>query len=132
LALLKGAHDRRTALGLHDDHSGSLPSDPAQRFELVERLVHAHDAGAAAGRIDDDIRQASLAPTALLRQFDTHRLLAFLAVGLLERRDVEPTIARRLLADQAARVADQALHQRDLGTVDAGFDPVQLGYLARH
>ena len=86
-ALLTGAHHRRAAFGLHRDHARPLRADEADRLELGERLPHADQAGAAAGRVEDDVGQL---PAELLGELQPHRLLAFDPVRLLQRGGVEP------------------------------------------
>ena len=87
-ALLERADDRRTALGLHRHHPRPRwRLHPADRLHLLERLPHADHAGAAAGRIDDPV---GLLPVHLLGELVGHRLLAFDAVRLLQRRHVVP------------------------------------------
>src|SRR5262249_53101045 len=121
---LERAHDRRAALRLHDHHAWATGTYPAEGFELVERIAHADDARPAAGGVHDDVRQARLAPAALLGKLDAHRLLAFLAVRLAQRGQVEPAVPRGELADQPTGVIDEPVDQHHLGTVRLGFDPV--------
>src|SRR4051812_34758007 len=55
LAPLPRPDDRRAAVGLHRDHARPLRSDQPQRLELGKALPHPDQAGAAAGRIEDDV-----------------------------------------------------------------------------
>jgi hypothetical protein len=45
---LERLHDRRATVRLDGDHLRALRTYPTQRLQLVERLPHADDAGAAA------------------------------------------------------------------------------------
>src|SRR6202030_1251183 len=82
----------------------------------------ADKAGAAAGRIKNDVGNV---PAELLGQFESHRLLAFDAVWLLQGRRVEPTDLRLAIADDLAAIVDQSVDavdgralQRDLADID--------------
>ena len=119
---LERAHDRRAALGLDGDHPRALGADQPERLELRERLPHADEARAAAGRVDDDVRQR---PAEVLGELEPHGLLALDAVGLLERGDVEGAGLGRDLARDRAALVDQAVvqeharaHHRRLVAVD--------------
>ena len=65
--------------------------------------------GAAAGRIDDPVGPA---PVHLLGELVGHRLLAFDAVRLLERRHVVPARAARPFRGDPAGIGDQPVDQR--------------------
>ena len=80
IPLLKRAHHRRAAAALYTDHTRPFASDQAHLLHLFKRLPHAHQPGAAARRIDDDIRHA---PAQLLNDLIAHRLFALNPVGLL-------------------------------------------------
>ena len=67
--------------------AASSAVEPAERLQLVERLPHADQAGAAAGRVEDHVGQP---PAELLGQLQPHRLLALDPVRLLQRGEVEP------------------------------------------
>ena len=88
--------------------------DPADALDLLERLPHADHAGAAAGRIDDPVGPL---PVHLLGELVGHRLLAFDAVRLLQRRHVVPAERPAVFGGDAAGVGDQAVDQRDVGAV---------------
>lgn len=75
----EGAHDRRAAGHLHHGEARAVRADESQGLELGESLVHADDSGAAAGRVDDPVRQP---PAELLGELESHRLLALDPVGL--------------------------------------------------
>ena len=109
-ALLPSLDHRRTARGLDDDHARPHRADPAERLELVKRLPHADDAGAAPGRIEDHIGHF---PAELLGEFDAHRLLALDAVGLPQGRAVEPSDRFLSLCYQLAAIVDQPIHEVD-------------------
>src|SRR5712691_5048465 len=115
-ALLKRLDDRRAARRLHRDHPRTLEPDPAHGLHLVESLPHPDQAHAAPGGIDDHVRQPR-APGAseLLPQLVGHRLLALDAVRLLERGDVEPTLAVLMLGDVAAAVGNQPVNLAYVG-----------------
>src|SRR5205085_9896022 len=83
IAILERADHWRAAFGLDGVHARALGSDEANRLHLVERLPHADEAGAPAGRIEDRVGQF---PAELLGEFQAHRLLALDPVRLLERR----------------------------------------------
>ncbi len=106
LARVEGAHDGRAACRLHRHHARPLGAHEADRFEFGERLPHADEAGAAAGRIEDHVRHV---PAELLGKLEAHGLLALDAIRLLERRGVEPADFRRALGDDLAAIIDQAV-----------------------
>ena len=87
VALLKRTNHRRAAFGLDRIHPRPLGADEPDRLQLVERLPHADEAGTAAGRIEDRVRQL---PAELLGKLETHHLLALEAIRLLQGRAVEP------------------------------------------
>ena len=103
--------------------------DPAERGHLGERLPHADHAGAAAGGIDDPVGQR---PVELLRQLVAHRLLAFDAVRLLERRHVVPAAGLAELGGHLAGVGDQAVDERDLRAVQLALADERRLHVARH
>src|SRR5207248_4145758 len=90
-------------------------TDPADRFEFGEGFPHPDDPGAAAGRVEDDVRQF---PTQLLGQLDAHRLLALDAVGLSQGRAVEPAGLPLALADELAAIVDQSVDEKYRGALD--------------
>src|SRR5256885_1858542 len=53
--LLKRPHNRRAPARLHRKHPRPLRSDPAEALHLVERLPHADETRAAAGRVEDHV-----------------------------------------------------------------------------
>src|SRR5580704_18973759 len=116
LARLVGAHHRRAARGLHRDHARALVADEADRLHFGKRLPHADQAGAAAGRIEDDV---GYGPAELLGELQAHRFLAFDAIRLLQGRDVEPADFLFALADDLAAIVDQAIDAIDCGALDA-------------
>ena len=79
--------------------------------------------------IEDGVGQL---PAHLLGHLVAHGLLAFDAVRLLERADVEPALVRAALGHHAAAVADQAVDQRDVRAVRLALDVVRLRHVARH
>src|SRR5207237_10405849 len=86
-ALLERLHDRRAAVRLRRHESWTLPVDPADRGELVERLPHSDETDPAAGRIDDHVGKA---PPQLFRELEAHRRLALDAERLAEVPRVVP------------------------------------------
>src|SRR6185295_10509579 len=92
LSSLEGADDRRAAAHLDDHEAGALALNQPEPLELVERLVHADDPRAPAERVDDPVGEL---PGELLGQLEPHRLLAFDAVGLAERRETPIALAPR-------------------------------------
>src|ERR1051326_8764202 len=56
-SLLIRANHWRAAGRLHAEHPWPLAADPAEALHLVERLPHADEARAAAGRVEDDVGQ---------------------------------------------------------------------------
>ncbi len=100
VAPFERADDRCAAGRLDRVHARALRPDQACGLELVEALPHANQAGAAAGRIEDRVRQG---PAELLGKLEPHHFLALEAVRLLEGRAVEPAALGRPFADQAAR-----------------------------
>src|SRR5207244_4825178 len=103
-AVLPGLDHRRAPRRLDDDHARALPAEPADRLQLGKGLPHADDAGAAAGRIKDDVGDV---PAELLGEFEPHRLFALDAVGLAQCRAIEPADLFLALGDEAAAIVDQ-------------------------
>ena len=101
-----------------DTIRGRRPAASSRSFELVERLPHADHAGAAAGRIDDPVRPL---PVHLLGELVGHRLLAFDAIRLFQRRHVVPAERPAALGRHAAGVGDQSVDERDIGAVQRGI-----------
>src|SRR4029079_18836805 len=85
------------------DHARTLLADEADGFELGECLPHTDQAGAATGRIEDDVGNL---PAELLGKFEAHRLLTFDPVRLLQGRGVEPANLGLSLADDLAAIID--------------------------
>src|SRR5581483_1118469 len=83
-ALSERLHDRRAAGGLRGDEARRrVPVQEADLPQLGERLPHADEPDSAAGWIHDHVGEL---PSELLRELEPHRLLAFDAVRLLQRR----------------------------------------------
>src|SRR5205085_2912759 len=80
-ACVERAYDGRAPIRLRRDHARQAlaPVEPPDLTELGEHLPHADESRAAAGGIDDRIRQS---PPELLRQLEPHRLLPFDAIRL--------------------------------------------------
>src|SRR4029077_1008527 len=84
--------DRRAPARLHRDEPRELVVlHPADLAQLLGRLPHADEPAPATGRIDDHVGKG---PAGLLSDLEAHRLLAFDAVRLLQRRGVEPAVVR--------------------------------------
>src|SRR5207245_10896336 len=96
-----------TAGRLHDHHLRALAADPSKLPKLREGLPHPDDPGATSGRKDDHVREALIAPAALLRQLESKGLLPFLPVGLLQRVQFEPPGPGRTLVQHPASLVDQ-------------------------
>ena len=118
LARFPGLDHRRAARSLHDNHARPLLADPAQRLQFGESLPHADNAGAAAGRIKDDVGHF---PAELLGQLDAHRLLALDAVGLAQGRAIEPANALLAFGDELAAIVDQPVDEVDRGALHRDF-----------
>ena len=71
-------------------------------------------------------------PAELFGNLVAHRLLALDAEGFFEGGDVEPAFLRLSLADEARAVADEAVDQRDVRTVELALDTVRDGHIFRH
>ena len=127
-AVLVGAHHGRAAGRLHRDHARALLADEADRLELGERLPHADQSGAAAGRIEDHVRHL---PAELFGEFEPHRLLAFDAVGLLQRGGVEPADLGLAFGDDLAAIVDQPVDAIDGGALQRDLADVHLGRVLR-
>ena len=84
---VKGFNDRRAATRLNRYHARPRAADPAQFFHLVKSFPHADESRAAAGGVDDDIRQM---PIELFGDLVAHGLFAFEPIGLFQSRDIEP------------------------------------------
>src|SRR5262249_40684682 len=109
-ALLERAHHRRAAGRLHRHHAGPFAPDKTDRLQLSDGLPHADPYSTAAGRIQDHVRHL---PAELLGKLEPHRLLALDAIGLLERRGVEPADHAHALSDDLAAIVDAAVHAID-------------------
>src|SRR5207249_4561380 len=80
-ALFKGPNNGGAAVALATDQARHFfAAEPAQFPHLGERLPHTDQARAAAGRVEDHVRES---PAELLGEFEAHRLLALQAVRLL-------------------------------------------------
>ena len=108
---------------------GPPAAGEAHRLQLLERLPHADEADAAAGGVDDDVRERALE---LLRQLVSHRLLAFDAVRLLQGRHLEPPVLRRVLRDEGAAVGDQAVDEVHVGAEGAALEDDRPRRVGRH
>ena len=101
LPLLEGDGDGRAPVALAGDHPWSAGRvEPAQGLQFLKGLPHPDEPGAAARRIQNHVGQF---PIELLGQFEPHRLLAFDAIRLLERRDIKPALHLLALAHQRGR-----------------------------
>ena len=107
---------------------GRFAADEADRLQLGERLPHADQAGAAAGRIEDDVRHL---PAELLGKLEPHRLLAFDPVRLLQRRDIEPADLGLALGDDLAAIVDQAVDAIDGGALQRDLADIHLRRVLR-
>ena len=125
---LIGPHHRRAARRLHRDHARALGADEADLLQLVERLPHADQAGAAAGRVEDHVGHV---PAELLGEFQAHRLLALDAVRLLQRGRVEPADFRLAFADDLAAIVDIAVDAIDGRALKLDLADVHLGRVGR-
>ena len=83
----------------------------------MERLPHPDDAGPAAGREHDPLRQAVHG----LPDFEEDRLLPFHAIGFAERRDVERFGGRREVRRDPTGGRDVAVNADEMGPVQEGF-----------
>src|SRR5437868_1635956 len=128
LARFPGLYHRRAARSLHDNHARPLLADPAQRLQFGESLPHADNAGAAAGRIKDDVGHF---PAELLGQLDAHRLLALDTVGLAQRRAIEPANALLALGDELAAIVDQPVDEVDRRTLHRDLTHVHRRQIGR-
>src|SRR5580698_5295224 len=128
LAGLKGAHHRRAARRLYRDHARALAADEADRFQFGERLPHADQPGAAAGRIEDNV---GYGPAELLGELQAHRFLTFDAIRLLQGRDVEPADFLFALADDFSAIVDQAIDAIDGGSLDADLAEIDFRRVLR-
>ena len=118
-ALLERADDRRAVLGLDRHHPRpAAGADPANPLDFLEGFPHADHAGAAAGRIDDPVRPL---PVHLLGELVGHRLLAFDAIRLFQRRHVIPAERPAFFRRHPAGIGDQPVDQRDVRAVEAAF-----------
>ncbi len=117
-AIVKRLDNRRASFGLHRNHFWTFRSDPAQRFEFLERFPHSDDPSPAAGRIQNRIGQF---PVKLLGEFHSHRLFAFRAIRFFERRDIEPAARLGMVTHDLARVVDETFDEIDMRAVDKSF-----------
>ena len=80
--------NRGTACCLHGDEPRAFLANPTECLQFRESFPHPDDAGAAAGRIDDDIGQL---PSELFGKFKPHRLFTLHAIWFLEGGHVKPS-----------------------------------------
>ncbi len=107
---------------------GRFAADEADGLELGERLPHADQPGAAAGRIEDDVRHL---PAELLGELEPHRLLALDPIRLLQRRGVEPADLFLALRDQLAAIVDQPVDAIDARALQRDLADVHLRRILR-
>src|ERR1051326_3359087 len=100
----EGPNDRRAALGLGNDHLRQCPLglEPSPPPHFRKDLPHADETRPAASWINNVSRES---PSQLLRDLDSHRLLAFDAIRLAQCRDVEVSA---LGSKRARRIASKA------------------------
>ena len=110
---LERRDDRGAAAGLDRHQPRQRAAHPAQLDQLIQCLVDADHADAAAGGVNDDVRHG---PAKLLDDLQAHRLLALEPIRLFQRRNllIAPA-ARNSGIDQPAAVADMPAHQVELG-----------------
>ena len=94
---------------------------PAEVLEFLKGFPHADETNATTCRIEDRVGQ-----------LPSHGLLAFDAVGFLQRGYIEPSFRLLALANNARAVADQAIHQCDLRAVNRTLHQVRLGHIFRY
>src|SRR2546430_5069727 len=82
--------------------------EPAGAHELLERLPHADQAGAATRGVHDRMGQR---PPELLRELEAQRLLTLDTVGLAQRRHVHGAGLRGVRAGRFAAVPDVTVHE---------------------
>ena len=68
----------------------------------------------------------------MLGYFVAHRFLAFDAIRLFQRGDVEPAFGLLSLRDNAAAIADESVDEGDVRAGGFAFDVVGLRDIARH
>src|SRR6185437_7813143 len=110
------------------DHPRTLGADEADLLQFVERLPHADQACAAAGGIENRVRNV---PAELLGEFESHRFLALDPVWLLQRRRIEPPDFRLALADDLAAVIDQPVDAIDVRALQRDLAHVYFGRVFR-
>src|SRR5207248_3806283 len=106
----------------------ALLADPAETLHFVEGLPHADEARAAAGRVEDRVRQS----TEVFEQLVAHDLFALDAVRLLERGEVEAAAGGDVLLHALGGVGDHTGDELDLRAVAAAFVDDRLRRVARH
>src|SRR5213076_817534 len=99
---------------LRHDETHGMRLDPAKHKQLFKCLPDTDDAHATARRINDRVGQA---PAELLGDLVAHGLFALDTVWLFERRRVKPTLLLDALRDQAARIANQPVHEREFSAI---------------
>ena len=102
---------------------------PTELAQLLKRFPHADQARAAAGRIENHIRQP---PAALLRQLQPHRFLPFQTVRFLQGGHVEPLHGLLTVPNDPAAIGDQAVHQEDFGSGEMRFHLINPGRVVGH
>src|SRR5262249_23533626 len=126
---IPGLNDWSAPFRLHDDHAWTLVTDPAHLLHFVERFAHPDQADAAASPLHTYIVQRS---AELFPELVAHSLLAFDTVGLLQRRDVVPTLAIFAFGNVFAAVGNQAIELDDLRAKCLAFNDVGRGCISRH
>ena len=127
---LERAHDRRAAARPAPRPAAACaPCVQPSSGISAKGARHAHQAGAAAGRIEDHVGQL---PAELLRDLVAERLLALEPERLLERRDVPPLRRGRPLGERATGVGDGAGHEPHLGAERAQLEHERLGRVVGH
>ena len=126
---IERAHDGRAPARLHRHHARTTRVDPTHRLHFFEGLPHADQAGAAAGRIHDDVGER---PSELLGQLVAERLLAFESIRLLQRRQIEATEARRVFDRRAAAVGNEPVDQMNVRAIGAALRGERGRDVGRH
>ena len=111
---LPGIDHGPASVGLYGNQPWGRAFQPAQLVELAHGLPDGDEPYAAARGVEHGIRRL---PVEGFGDLEPHGLLALHAVGLAHGGGVEPAVPCRALADQAPRIADQAVNLGDLGAV---------------
>src|SRR5437870_4674050 len=87
---------------------------------------------ATAVRKGDDLREAAVAPAALLGQLESQRLLPFLPVWLPQRVQLEPSVLGSPSMHDTPGLVDQSVDQKDVSATHPHLHQIHRWHVARY